>query len=169
MGHLKAVKIVEPIQLLMETIDKKWIPIYEQSGIVDEGTENCNLCRKYHVSHTKLVIAEEHALCHSLCPIKRFTGMDGCCFTPYQKFHHYDYALKVHTDDPQSDSITLHQIRLLRKVEALNFLRFLISLVPTRLRRDRWGMYYNNDIRVLNEIRSKVFSERLQNKNKRTR
>lgn len=139
MGHLD---IPEPLALLIETIDKKWIPIYEEvPGAIDLGTNNCSLCKKYHVAHSKIKIVEENGMCHKLCPIKKITKIDGCQGTPYERFSFYNYKIQYcYTDEDEPK----HQLRLLRKTEALKFLRFLILMVPNKLRRPYWAKYFNS-------------------------
>jgi len=66
---------------LEESIDEKWIPIAEGKE-VDEGTNDCPLCKLFYYQHCKG------------CPIFEHTGKIHCVGTPYQKWT--NHQMKVH-------------------------------------------------------------------------
>lgn len=148
-------KIHKSILLLIETIDNKWIPIYNEIGF-DKGTVNCVLCHSYHPSFNK----RYKGCCDLACPIKKFTNTDGCGNTPYRDFNFYDSTLRDNYELKMPLNLDPNQIRLMRRTYALKELRFLISLVPKKLRKREWGQYYNFDESILHDIQREIIPKR---------
>ena len=92
---------------------KKWVKIEAGTG-VDEGPENCDLCKNFRKQGDRFVYT-----CHG-CPVSQKTGRDFCFNTPYQtwdehqRLYHYCEVDKVHC--PTCKRLAQEELAFLRSL-----------------------------------------------------
>jgi hypothetical protein len=109
------------IELIKESIIKKWLPIYNGAGS-DDGPENCYLCMEY---FKKLSL---NTTCKG-CPVFKSTFKRCCTATPYYEWRIYvnhkfnfscfDYLEKNPfwiLSDPKARSLAWDEIKFLNSL-----------------------------------------------------